>query len=116
MAALQHDSPKSQNFEHKLDDDVDLSHLEKTDGAEGPLEIDPVTDKRGTRKLDKYIIPWLFAISFVDGMQRLVTASITHVLTRLFAFNDRSTIGNAPMDGLTSDLYLDGSKLNAFVS
>ena len=43
--------------------------------------------------LDLHIIPWLFGIW-------------------LFAFIDRSNIGNARIDGLTEDLKLDGNKFN----
>jgi hypothetical protein len=39
------------------------THIEEL-GAdwEGEYEIDPVIDKRITRKFDLYIIPWLFSI------------------------------------------------------
>lgn len=57
------------------------------------IELDPVTDRRLTRKLDLHILPWLFGIWF-------------------FAFIDRSNIGNAKISGLTGDLGLDGNKFN----
>lgn len=53
-------------------------------------EIDPKANARLTRKLDMHIIPWLFGIW-------------------LFAFIDRSNIGNARIAGLTTDLHLSAT-------
>ncbi|KAL8819372.1 MAG: hypothetical protein Q9223_002186 [Gallowayella weberi] len=55
--------------------------------------LDPSLNQRITRRLDRHIIPWLFGIW-------------------LLAFIDRSNIGNARIDGLASDLKLDGTKFN----
>ena len=54
---------------------------------------DPALDRRITRSFDVHILPWLFGIW-------------------LGAFIDRSNIGNAKLDGLTTDLKLDGTKFN----
>ncbi|KAK6435038.1 hypothetical protein LTR95_008773 [Oleoguttula sp. CCFEE 5521] len=54
---------------------------------------DPATERRITRKLDLHILPWIFALW-------------------LLAFIDRSNIGNAKIDGLTTDLKLTGNKYN----
>ncbi|KAK1713010.1 major facilitator superfamily domain-containing protein [Colletotrichum acutatum] len=57
-------------------------------------EIDPTLSKRLDRKFDVHIIPWLFGIW-------------------LFAFIDRSNIGNAKIDGLLEDLdMVTGTKFN----
>ena len=61
------------------------------------VEIDPLLDRRITRKLDRHLLPWLFGIWF-------------------FAFIDRSNIGNAKITGLTTDLGLDGVKFNVALS
>ncbi len=55
--------------------------------------IDHALDRRITRKFDFHIVPWLFGLW-------------------LLAFIDRSNIGNARIDGLTTDLKLDGNKFN----
>ncbi len=55
--------------------------------------IDHALDRRITRKFDFHIVPWLFGLW-------------------LLAFIDRSNIGNARIDGLTTDLKLDGDKFN----
>ena len=69
-------------------------HVEKHDGhAEAQPDLDPVMHKRVTRKCDLHIIPWLFGIW-------------------LFAFIDRSNIGNAKIDGLTEDLNMHGTQFN----
>lgn len=59
------------------------------------VRIDPVLDRRITRKLDLHLLPWLFGIWF-------------------FAFIDRSNIGNAKITGLTTDLGMDGLNGNKF--
>ncbi|KAF7845983.1 hypothetical protein BT93_L5707 [Corymbia citriodora subsp. variegata] len=61
--------------------------------AEFVLSEDPKIEQRILRKCDKHILPWLFGIW-------------------LCAFIDRSNIGNARIDGLTTDLHLDGDKFN----
>ena len=55
--------------------------------------IDVATEKRLNRTFDRRILPWLF-------------------LLWLLAFIDRSNIGNARIDGLATDLKLDGNKFN----
>ena len=57
------------------------------------IEIDPALDRRITRKFDTHVVPWLFGLW-------------------LLAFIDRSNIGNARIDGLNTDLKLDGDKFN----
>ena len=56
-------------------------------------DIDPALDRQITRKLDVHLLPWLFGIW-------------------LFAFIDRSNIGNAKIDGLITDLGLVGNRFN----
>ena len=51
------------------------------------VDLDPALDRAITRKFDKHIVPWLFGLW-------------------LFAFIDRSNIGNAKIDGLVTDLHL----------
>jgi hypothetical protein len=69
-------------------------HVEKSPtDAEAQHEIDPDLNKKVVRKCDLHIIPWLFAIW-------------------LFAFIDRSNIGNARIDGLTEDLNMKGTDFN----
>ncbi|KAL8663995.1 MAG: hypothetical protein Q9202_003412 [Teloschistes flavicans] len=55
--------------------------------------LDPALNQRITYRFDRHIIPWLFGIW-------------------LLAFIDRSNIGNARIDGLATDLKLDGDKFN----
>ena len=112
MAALHHNSPNSHDFEQKSEDHIDLSHVEKTAHVEAQFEIDPVIDKRVTRKFDAHILPWLFAIWSVQGIAAVEKRRRIDFLSRLFAFIDRSNIGNARIDGLTTDLHLDGNKFN----
>jgi len=57
------------------------------------LEVSPALDRRITRRFHTHIVPWLF------GLWPL-------------AFIDRSDIGNARIDGLTTDLKLAGIKFN----
>lgn len=38
------------------------SHIEKLRAEERDYEIDPIVDRRITRKFDLHIIPWLFGI------------------------------------------------------
>lgn len=68
--------------------------LEKTNTTwQDPPHIDPVIEKRITRKFDKHVVPWLFGLW-------------------LLAFIDRANIGNAKIDGLTEDLGLTGTQFN----
>ncbi len=53
-----------------------------------PLEIDAVTEKRLVRKMDRVVVPIVF-------------------LAYLFAFLDRSNIGNAETAGMSKDLGFD---------
>lgn len=63
------------------------------DSSPPPLEIDPALDRALTRKFDTHLVPWLFGLW-------------------LLAFIDRSNIGNARIDGLSTDLGLTGDKFN----
>jgi MFS family permease len=68
--------------------------LEKYDTAGDEIQIEPAVDRRITRKFDKHVIPWLFALW-------------------LLAFIDRSNIGNARINGLQTNLNLGtGPKFN----
>ncbi|KAG7046537.1 MFS general substrate transporter [Colletotrichum scovillei] len=70
------------------------SHVESIRHSQVHYEIDPTLSKRLDRKFDVHIIPWLFGIW-------------------LFAFIDRSNIGNAKIDGLLEDLDMGtGTKFN----
>jgi len=57
------------------------------------LEVSPALDSRITRRSHTHIVPWFF------GLWPL-------------AFINRSNIGNAGIDGLTTDLKLTGNKFN----
>lgn len=61
--------------------------------AEHIAARDPDFEEKILRKCDRHVLPWLFGIW-------------------LFAFIDRSNIGNARIDGLATDLKLDGNKFN----
>lgn len=63
------------------------------DPSPPPLEIDPALDRALTRKFDWHLVPWLFGLW-------------------LLAFIDRSNIGNARIDGLSTDLGLRGDQFN----
>ena len=75
-------------------DRIQATTIEKVDAlVSQSIDIDPALDRRITRKFDKHIVPWLFGLW-------------------LLAFIDRSNIGNAKIDGLTTDLGLTGNKYN----
>lgn len=57
------------------------------------VQVDSAVNLRITDRFDTHIIPWLFGIW-------------------LLAFIDRSNIGNARIDGLATDLKLNGNKFN----
>ncbi|KAG8623381.1 hypothetical protein KVT40_008357 [Elsinoe batatas] len=76
------------------DEKESVDKMEKTNTTcDNSTGIDEALDKRITRKFDRRILPWLF-------------------LLWLLAFIDRSNIGNARIDGLATDLKLDGTKFN----
>ncbi|KAL6713123.1 hypothetical protein ACLMJK_009244 [Lecanora helva] len=84
------ESPRA--ADEKLVDDV--HHEDTAEGCSNEqVDIDPILDRRITRKFDTHIVPWLFGIW-------------------LLAFIDRSNIGNARIDGLAKDLKLTGDKYN----
>lgn len=70
-----------------------MEKLRTRDSSPLPLEIDPALDRALTRKFDWHLVPWLFGLW-------------------LLAFIDRSNIGNARIDGLSTDLGLTGDKFN----
>jgi hypothetical protein len=75
-------------------DEREAVHLEKLETAIDRTQIDPVLDRRISRKFDKRIVPWLFGLW-------------------LLAFIDRSNIGNAKIDGLAAELnLLKGDRFN----
>ena len=87
---------------HALSENPDLKHEEeiyiedsgKRATTAELVDIDPSLDRAITRKFDTHIVPWLFGLW-------------------LFAFIDRSNIGNAKIDGLVTDLHLAvGNKFN----
>ena len=70
------------------------SHVEALRQEQVHADIDTELSKRLDRKFDLRIMPWLFGIW-------------------LFAFIDRSNIGNAKIDGLAADLNIEeGNKFN----
>ena len=86
------------NREQLIDSDsLNRDHKEKVTAKVSDVEaidtIDPKLDRRITRLFDLHIMPWLFGIW-------------------LLAFIDRSNIGNARIDGLATDLKLNGTKFN----
>jgi hypothetical protein len=93
MTYLQRNPPTSKSPDRKFDVDMDDTRVEKLNTVETQYEINPVIDRRVTRKFDLHIPPWLFGIW-------------------LLTFIDRSSIGNAEIDGLTKDLELTGKKFN----
>jgi hypothetical protein len=62
MSHLHRDSEMSESLNRKFDVDLDETRVEKLVTAETQSEIDPVIDKRVTRKFDLHIRPWLFGI------------------------------------------------------
>ncbi|KEZ39858.1 hypothetical protein SAPIO_CDS8799 [Scedosporium apiospermum] len=79
---------------------VDVEHRpkieydQKESSGDEDFEEDLELEKRLNRKFDLHIVPWLFGIW-------------------LFSFIDRSNIGNAKIDGLTTDLGMDtGTQFN----
>jgi MFS family permease len=86
------------HIDHKATDHFHPGDGENTTDIEnttwgGASAIDPELDARITRKLDRHLVPWLFGFW-------------------LFAFIDRSNIGNARIDGLADELHLDANKFN----
>ena len=72
----------------------DYVPMEKTNTTwDDTIDIDPVLDKAISRKFDMHIVPFLFGLW-------------------LWAFIDRANIGNARIDGLATQLKLDGTKFN----
>ena len=67
---------------------MDDTGVKKLNIVETQYGINPVIDRRVTRKFDFHILPWLLA------------------------FVDRSSVGNAKIYGLTKDLKLTGNKFN----
>ena len=88
-------SPASSSTEVNSDrGGAQTQHVEKdSHHVEEQLDVDPAVDKRVRRKCDCHIMPWLFMIW-------------------LWAFIDRSNIGNARIDGLTDDLNMHGTQFN----
>ncbi|KAG9661367.1 MFS general substrate transporter, partial [Aureobasidium melanogenum] len=71
-----------------------VEDLEKTNTTwDDRPTLDPGLDRRITRKFDTHVVPWLFGLW-------------------LLAFIDRSNIGNARIDGLATDLKLNGDTFN----
>ncbi|KAH0373065.1 MFS general substrate transporter, partial [Aureobasidium melanogenum] len=71
-----------------------VEDLEKTNTTwDDRPTLDPELDRRITRKFDTHVVPWLFGLW-------------------LLAFIDRSNIGNARIDGLATDLKLNGDTFN----
>lgn len=88
-------SPASSSTDVNSDhEQTQTQHVEKDSGhVEEQPDFDPVLDSRVRRKCDRHIMPWLFLIW-------------------LWAFIDRSNIGNARIDGLTEDLGMHGTQFN----
>ncbi|KAK1499471.1 hypothetical protein CCUS01_00195 [Colletotrichum cuscutae] len=89
--AVDHGPETYHTFE---DSKPEESHVENIRHSQVHDEIDLILSKRLDRKFDVHIIPWLFGIW-------------------LFAFIDRSNIGNTKIDGLLEDLdIVTGTKFN----
>lgn len=88
-------SPASSSTDVNSDHEhTPTQHVEKdSHQVEEQPDIDPVLNQRVKRKCDRHIMPWLFLIW-------------------LWAFIDRSNIGNARIDGLTEDLGMHGTQFN----
>ncbi|KAF2238653.1 MFS general substrate transporter [Viridothelium virens] len=86
-------------MEEQMSSDADVkiedqSRIEKVSTTWNDIPtIDPVFEQRIRRKFDLHVVPWLFGLW-------------------LLAFIDRSNIGNARIDGLSTDLKLNGTKFN----
>jgi hypothetical protein len=52
----------SESPDRKLDAGLDETRVEKVSAVDIRYEIDPLIDKRVTRKFDLHILPWLFGI------------------------------------------------------
>jgi hypothetical protein len=78
--------------EEKLDHAEEIDEKD-TSGTVYTHVEDPVLEKKIVRHLDRRILPFIFALW-------------------LLAFIDRSSIGNAKIDGLIDDLNLTGNKYN----
>ena len=91
------DCNRAANHDDTIDEKIlqgdHLETIKHDETLDVPLDIDPALDRRITRKFDTTIVPWLFGLW-------------------LFAFIDRSNIGNARIDGLPADLKLTGDKFN----
>ena len=68
MSELLHDSPTSGSPDGKIHHKMDESHVEKVTTVDIQYDIDPVREKRLTRKFDLHILPWLFGIWQVDQL------------------------------------------------
>jgi MFS family permease len=93
--AVEELNPASSESNHEVDektlrnDETELSVV-----SDGEVQIDSSVEARITKKFDRRIVPWLFGLW-------------------LLAFIDRSNIGNARIDGLSTDLNLGtGPKYN----
>ncbi|RVX76153.1 hypothetical protein B0A52_00510 [Exophiala mesophila] len=93
MAARDDSSTTSTRVEQPSPEKQGETFQENAQNAETVEDIDPALSKRLDRKFDRHIIFWLFGIW-------------------LFAFIDRSNIGNARIDGLVEDLNLHGTRFN----
>jgi hypothetical protein len=59
---MQRDSEMSETTDRKFDADLAEARVEKLTAVDIQYEVDPVIDKRVTRKFDLHILPWLFGI------------------------------------------------------
>ncbi|MCJ1392533.1 hypothetical protein MMC18_005401 [Xylographa bjoerkii] len=90
------ESPSSVYQSPEVKDETDIgkelpTHLAIVDSD--LVDLEPALDRAITRKFDTHVVPWLFGLW-------------------LLAFIDRSNIGNAKIDGLTTDLKLGGDTFN----
>lgn len=100
ITATQHEAPIPQNFKHKLEDGIDVSHAEKLDRVEAPFDLHPTIEKTITRDSDKHMISLLFAVWFVDGIQiRSIVSKFMHYTGSLLLF-PAATLGTPAHIGL----------------
>jgi MFS family permease len=77
-----------------VDEKVDVAHNELADKIDGDLDVvDPIAEKKLLWKVDLHVVPPLLILF-------------------LLAFLDRVNIGNAKIQGMTTELHMQGQDYN----
>jgi hypothetical protein len=77
-----------------VDEKADVAHNEHADKIDGDLDaIDPIAEKKLLRKVDLHVVPPLLILF-------------------LLVFLDRVNIGNAKIQGMTTELHMQGHDYN----